>query len=238
MAVPLVGKVGTVLYAMNDAAGGKEEQPLEEGMREQVEERRRVRANTNCRHHETKLANGGVGQNALDVPLRHGNRCRKERRKCPCEGHIGHCTGRNLTGGIEDREHAHKQEDTGRDHGGRVNHGANGRGAFHGVGQPHMQRELRALADGAKEDQHSNQRNRGYVGIDQRQGHVHHRQMLHVCRLEDIAKLQTGRVAPRIEQHHANEHDCIAHTRGHKGLDACLARALLLVPEANQQVRA
>ena len=42
--------------------------------------------------------------------------------------------------------------DAGRDHRGRVDQGADRRRAFHRVGQPDVQRELRRLADAAEED--------------------------------------------------------------------------------------
>ena len=41
--------------------------------------------------------------------------------------------------------------DAGGDHGGGVDERGDGRGAFHGVGQPDVERKLRALAGGAEE---------------------------------------------------------------------------------------
>ncbi len=204
----------------------------------QVEDRCDIRANADGRHHEAQLADGGVGQHALDVPLRHSDGGGKERRERTGKRDVGHGPRRRLTRSIKYREHAHEQEDTSRNHGRGMNHRAHWCGAFHGVGQPHMQRELRTLADCAEEEQHRNQANRGHVGIDQRQRHMHCRQVLQVGRLEDVGELQARRVAPRIEEHHADEHDRIAHARRHEGLDACLAGTFLLVPEADQKVRA
>ena len=48
--------------------------------------------------------------------------------------------------GLGDDEHA------GRDHGRGVDERGAGRGAFHGVGQPDEQRQLRGLAHGAAQD--------------------------------------------------------------------------------------
>ena len=52
----------------------------------------------------------------------------------------------------EQREAAADEVDAGRDHRRGVDEGADRRRAFHRVGQPHVQRELRRLADAAEED--------------------------------------------------------------------------------------
>ena len=52
----------------------------------------------------------------------------------------------------EDREEPPDQIDARRDHRGGMNQGADRRGPFHRVGQPHVQRELGALAHAAAED--------------------------------------------------------------------------------------
>ena len=54
--------------------------------------------------------------------------------------------------GREHRIEAADQVHAGGDHRGRVDQRADRRGAFHRVGQPDVQRELRALADAAAED--------------------------------------------------------------------------------------
>ena len=54
--------------------------------------------------------------------------------------------------GREQRIDAADQEHAGGDHRRRVNERGDGRGAFHRVGQPHVQRELGAFADAAAED--------------------------------------------------------------------------------------
>ena len=58
----------------------------------------------------------------------------------------------------EQRRAAGNHVDAGRDHRGRVDQGADGRGAFHRVGQPDMQRKLGALAAGPGQQQQANRR--------------------------------------------------------------------------------
>ena len=56
------------------------------------------------------------------------------------------------TGGHQ-RINPRHQKDTGGHHGSRMDQRADGSGAFHGVGQPHMQRHLTGFANGAQKDQ-------------------------------------------------------------------------------------
>ena len=83
----LVGVVEAVLDAVDHATGAEEEQRLEEGVGDQMEQRRSVGADTDGRHHVAQLGNGGIGQYALDVPLRQRNRRGEEGRKRTDEGH-------------------------------------------------------------------------------------------------------------------------------------------------------
>ena len=60
---------------------------------------------------------------------------------------------RGLRRQLEQRVRARHHVDARRHHGGGVDQGGNRRGAFHGVRQPDVQRELRRLARGADEQQ-------------------------------------------------------------------------------------
>jgi hypothetical protein len=69
-----VGVMEAMLDAVDDTAGTEEEQRLEEGVGNQMEERRAISANTQGGNHKAKLADGRIGQHTLDVPLRYRNR--------------------------------------------------------------------------------------------------------------------------------------------------------------------
>ena len=56
-----------VFVAWFTRAGAEEEQRLEEGVREEVEDRRHVGADAERQHHVAELADRRVGQHALDV---------------------------------------------------------------------------------------------------------------------------------------------------------------------------
>ena len=56
--------------------GAKEEEGLEEGVRQQMEDCGDVGTDAQGGDHETQLADRGISQNPLDVILRHGDRGR------------------------------------------------------------------------------------------------------------------------------------------------------------------
>ena len=65
---------------MNHRAGAQEQQALEERVRDQVEQPGDPAADAEGEHHVAELADGGVGQHALDVDGRDGDRRREEQR--------------------------------------------------------------------------------------------------------------------------------------------------------------
>ena len=141
-----------VLFAgerVNDAARAEEEQRFEEGVGHQVENASGKRADAEGEEHVAELADGGIRENFLDVVLheRHGGGENGGERAD--DGDDIHGDGRKLINGVHARNHVH----AGGDHGGRVDQGADGRGAFHGVRQPNIERKLRGLAGGADEEE-------------------------------------------------------------------------------------
>ena len=119
---------------------------------------RRERADAEGEEHVSQLRDGGVGQHALDVVLHQGDGGGKQRGECADDRHGLHRAGSKHEQRIRARHHVH----AGGDHGRGVDQGGNRRGAFHGVGQPDVERKLRRLAACADEQQ---QRGRGDDGI-------------------------------------------------------------------------
>ena len=134
---------------MHDAAGRQEEQGLEEGVGEQVEDARGHHAASQGEEHVTELTDRRVSQHALEVVLRQGDESPEQ--------------GGEATDGCHDelyfvylhkqRRAAGHQVHAGGHHGGGMDQGADRRGTFHGVGQPHVQRKLGRFADSPAEKQ-------------------------------------------------------------------------------------
>ena len=66
-----------MLDTMNHTAGAKEQERLEKGMGNQMEEASAISADTQGSHHVAQLADGRIGQDPLDIPLRNRN-CRSK----------------------------------------------------------------------------------------------------------------------------------------------------------------
>src|SRR5665213_996703 len=131
---------------VDDGASGKEEKSLEEGMRDEVEDGSRVGRDTAAEEHEAELGNSGVSEHALDVVLDQRNRGGKQRRGRAHNRHYAERKGRV----IEEDTRAGNHVYAGRDHGGGVDERGDRCGTFHGVGQPDIERKLRALSGRAE----------------------------------------------------------------------------------------
>ena len=60
--------------AVVDAAGAQEQECLEKGMRQQVEQPRRPAADAQAQHHEAKLADRRISEHLLVIGLDHRDR--------------------------------------------------------------------------------------------------------------------------------------------------------------------
>ncbi len=145
-----VAHVLLAIDGMDDRAGAEEEQRLEEGVREEVEDRRAIGADAERHEHVAELRAGRIGDDALDVVLHETDGCREEggdradRRSTTVRASVRQ---------LEERRHAGDEEDAGGDHGRGMDERRNRGRAFHGVRQPGVQQELRRLAHRAHEEQ-------------------------------------------------------------------------------------
>ena len=137
---------------MVDDARRHEQRSLEGGVIRDVENRRHQRQRTvhsqqQC--NEAEMADGGVGQHALHVLLE--------------QGQVGADQQRAQAGAADDpepqvsacqhRPEPGQQEHAGLHHGGGMQVGRNRRRRCHGMGQPEVERKLRALCQCAEHDQ-------------------------------------------------------------------------------------
>ena len=105
-----------------------------------------VNAGADGRHHVAELRDRRIGKHALDVVLHaredRGQKCGEGADPPDDQQHVGR--QREQPAGTVEQVHARGH------HGGRMDQRRHGRRTFHGVGQPHVKRELCRFADSAK----------------------------------------------------------------------------------------
>ena len=129
-----------------------------------------------------------------------------------------HRNGRKL----EHRQHARDQIDAGGYHRGGVYERADGRGTFHRVGQPHMERKLRGFAHRAHEQQQSG---RGERALSDCAGLRH-------C--DDVGYVECAGGA--VQQDDAYQQAHIADARGDERFLGGFGGRAAFPPEADEQV--
>lgn len=134
---------------MDDDARGEEEDRFERTVRDQVEDRCAPVADCQGARHVAELADGRVGEDAFDVVLGEGGEPGPDHRD---GGHHGEDDERRA-GGREDGQQTGHEVDADGDHRRGVDERGDGGGAYHRVGQPGVQGELRRLARDAREEQ-------------------------------------------------------------------------------------
>ena len=214
-----------VVHAHDDRACAQEQQGLEESVRHQVEHRHRVGRGAQGHGHVAQLRQGGIRHHALDVVLNDAQKAHEQRRD---RADHQHKVQRGVAEFIEGR-HAGHHEDARRHHGGGVNQGGDGGGTFHGVGQPHMQGELRALAHGADEQANADHGHQHPVGAGEAQ-------------LAQLAGFGKGfsivqRATVGGNQANAQNEAEVAHAVHQEGFHVGKDGAGLVKPETDQQIR-
>ncbi len=222
-----VADVLIVVHADDHRARRQEQQRLEEGVGHEVEQACCVGRCTQSGDHVTQLGKGGIGDDALDVVLHDTDEAHEEGGGGTYDEH----EAQRRLGELIERRHACHHEDTGCHHGGGMDQRRDGRGAFHGIGQPHVQWHLRRLAHGADEEQdadHGHQRPLA-VAPD-----VHRGGGLVGSRLEYLGIVEAAEVHGHCRD--AENETEIPHPVHQEGLHVGVDGALALEVEADEQV--
>ena len=134
-------------HGVNDAASREEEKGFEEGVSHQMEDTRTECADAAAEEHIAELRDGGVSENFFDVGLHEADGGGEESCGAADDGDDDHGCFRVR----EENVRAGDDVDACGDHRGGVNQCADGRGAFHGVREPDVERKLCGFAAGAGE---------------------------------------------------------------------------------------
>ena len=224
-----------LVAAVDDGAGAEEEQRLEERVREQMEHPDRHATDAQAHHHVAELRHGGVGEDALDVRLRHGDERAEDGREraYPRDGSKRDRLGHAGLLQLHQRIHASDEEDARRHHRRRVDERADGRGAFHRVGKPDVERELAGLANRTAEEQQANRRAGRESANGRMRNHLRQRVLFEAAAPGIVEEQRAGL---GVEPHDAEEEEHVADARGDEGLLGRRRRAGLVEPEADEQV--
>src|SRR5262249_37768353 len=144
---------------VDDRARAQEEQRFKVGMRGEVENTPAVVMRGFAHEHIAQLADGRIGQDALDIELEDSDGRGKERCYSADDADNYQRTCRDL----EQRVGARNKVNPCCDHCGSVNERADGRRTFHGIRQPHVQWQLRRLGSTGEEEQQADYRDRSAV---------------------------------------------------------------------------
>ncbi len=165
--------------------------------------------------HVAKLADGRVRDHALDIVLDQADGGRED---CGHASDDGHNVHRRVGQDEQGSAPGHHEHPCG-DHGRRVDQRADRCRAFHGVRQPHVERELGGFSGGADKKQQADERDDAHFDTEQidglgRGGRGH--------RLEQIGEVQGPE--GHEDEHHAQDEPEITYPVHHKGLDAGVGR--------------
>ena len=164
------------------------------------------------------MRNGGVGEQTLQVVLEH--------RRVAADQQCGNaCAAHQPEPFVRARHHrpeTGQQEHAQLHHGGGVQVGRHGRRRSHGIGQPELERELRAL--GERAEQHQHQRRQIHRVVAHQLGRAQY--MVEVVAADDVPNDQ-----------HAGQQTQAARAGYGERHAGTAARILAVVPIANQQKR-
>ena len=201
--------------------GRQEQQRLEEGVGDQVENGGIERPDAERQEHITNLAHGGIGQHPLDIGLGQGSEGRQQQRDRANDAD----QPEDIRGQQEQPVEAGNQVDPGGDHGRRVNQGRDRGRARHGIRQPGMQRYLGGFAQGTAQQQQCDKTGRGIPRRPDLGGARHH-----------LLDIQGAQLPENQEQTQGQKH--IANPGHHEGLERGHAVGAVLIVVADQQVTA
>ncbi len=203
---------------VDHASGTQKEQRFEKRVGGEVEHRPGEGTHTQPDKHIAQLADGGIGQDFLDVVLENGDGGGKKCRGKSGDSNDGHGRGGQYVKYIRPGDHVNP----GSDHGCRVDQCGNRRWTSHGIGEPGVKRYLGAFPDRTHKKQQGD-------GHDDRIAHGHQ-----LCRGENLVERQRTK---RIEyQKHSHQKSQVADPVHDKSLFGGIVVVMVFEPEADEEI--
>ena len=224
------------MAGMDHRPSPEEQHRLEESVGHQMvhsrSRRSQLRPQADRHHHVSELRKRGIGEDTLDVVLLDRNQRGEQSREATDipddrarpEPAQEIQRSRPGAGRRVEEEHPAQHVNARRHHRRRMDQRRHRRRAFHGVRQPNMQRELRALAHRAHE--HQQARDAGHRAEDRRIRPELRRKLREIQRPRRSPDHQDSQQEPEVTQTIAQE-----------GLLGRIPRRRPFVPETDQQVR-
>ena len=215
-----------MVHGVDDRAGAEEQERLEEGVREEMEDAGAISSDAASDEHVAELRAGRIGNDALDVVLHEADGRGEERRDRADQRHELQCVGRQL----EDRRKSRDHEDAGGHHRGGMDERRDGRRAFHGVRQPGVEQELRGLAHRAHEEQQRERRQDVDVVARKAEG------LADCARHGRKQRVEIHRVEDEKEPEDAERETEVADAVDDESFDRRRIGGGLFVPESDEQI--
>ena len=219
------------MAGVDDGAGAEEEQRLEERVRGEVIHRGSRARQADGHDHVAELRKRGVGEDAFDVVLLNGHQCGDERgesanprndvESAPAVEEAEELRPDGVR--AEEEEHAAEHVNAGGDHRRSMDERADGGRAFHRVRQPDVEREHRALAHRAAEDQEAGHRRHAAPGFGSLEQTL-------------LKFIEADRTERRPDEDDAEDESEVAETIRDERFLAGIGRGRLLIPEADEQI--
>ena len=220
-----------MMQGNDDGPATEEQEGFECAVGQEVVHAGSIGAEATGHDHVAELADRRVGHHTFDVGLGQGDGRPDDHGDAAGKRHDCHGGGRQVIERRQSRDHEHAR----RDHGRGMNERRDRRRAFHGIGQPDMERHLRRFSDRSGKEEQTDERQNGDVPCSPKWSEdIHHVAGRLVRARENILVIERAEAVPDQEQakHEAEVSDAVDEERFRGGG----AGGRTIIPVADEQI--